>query len=211
MSIHSASALPSALSWLPTWSVLQKLRTCLPVAVKPNGPVYCCGAPLSTRYCVRPTPERASAADRVTSTLSAYQPLPDGCATLAEVFGAARSIRMPDTVLVVVLPALSVHVADADRFEPSPVTVLGAGDPATPEPPSVQAHVTVTSSRLHPVVLGVPMSAGAVLSTFTPVTFAVALLPAASVAVPVAVWFAPSPSVCVPVQLSTPDSASPHS
>jgi hypothetical protein len=109
------------------------------------------------------------------------------------------------------LPALSVHVADADRFAPSPVTVLGGGEPAAPEPPSVHTHVTVTSSRLQPVVLGVPVSAGAVLSTLTPVTLAVALLPAASVAVPVAVWSAPSPSVCVPVQVSTPDSASEHS
>ena len=135
----------------------------------------------------------------------------NGWATLAVVFGAARSIRMPDTVVVVVLPALSVHVADAARFAPSPVTMLGAGVAVTPEPPSVHTQVTVTSALLQPVALGVPVSAGPVLSTLTPVTLAVALLPAASVAVPVAVWFAPSPSVCAAVQLSTPDSASVHS
>jgi hypothetical protein len=41
-------------------------------------------------------------------------------------------------------------------------------------------------------VVGAPVSVGAVLSTLIPLTVAVAVLPATSIAVPVTDWFAPS-------------------
>src|SRR5690242_18125817 len=59
-------------------------------------------------------------------------------------------------------------------------------------------------------VVAAPLSAGAVSSTLMAVMLALALLPAASVAVPLDVWFAPSPSVLAAGQLSIPESASPQ-
>src|SRR5919112_929038 len=100
---------------------------------------------------------------------------------------------MPDTVVVVLLPALSVQVAVADRFAPSPVTVLTAGSAAGPEPVSVQVQATVTSSLVQPLVLGMP------------VTPAEPVLPAASTAVPPADWLAPAPSTSDFEQASIPE------
>src|SRR5205085_1940755 len=81
---------------------------------------------------------------------------------------------MPETVLVAVLPALSVQVALEERLAPSPVT----------------------ASLYHPAPFGARSGAalivGAVLSMLTTAVL-VAELPALSVAVPETCW--PSPSV----------------
>src|SRR5688572_340784 len=120
---------------------------------------------------------------------------------------------MPETLAVAQLPARSQTVALAERLAPSPVTVLAAGQaPASPDSISEQVHWTTTSPLYQPLpfgaVVAVPLRLGAVLSTLMPATVAMALLPAASTAVPVADWPAPSPSVCGAVQVSMPESAS---
>src|SRR6266704_1864870 len=78
-----------------------------------------------------------------------------------------------------------------------------------PESASAHDHVTVTSPVCQPLAK-VPVSTGAVLSTLMPVTPSEAELPAASVAVPLADWFAPSPRSVAAGQVAVPDSASAH-
>ena len=85
------------------------------------------------------------------------------------VLGAARSIWMPVTVLVVLLPALSVQVAVEERLEPSPSTTSSEGAAATFDSASVQVQSTVTSPVCQPLA-NEPLRTGAVLSTLTPVT-----------------------------------------
>ena len=68
---------------------------------------------------------------------------------------------------------------------------------ATPEPaPSLQLNPTVTGPLYQPaLLLGVvaaPVMVGAVVSMLIPVTVNDVWLPAASVAVPVTLWFWPS-------------------
>src|SRR6266511_1476789 len=100
------------------------------------------------------------------------QPLAGEIGLITVVAGALPSILIPATVLVAVLPALSVQVADDDRFAPSPVTTWFAGPVATPERASVQDQVTVTSPVCQP--LGTTaLSTGAVLSTLIPLSVAV--------------------------------------
>src|SRR4051794_5700289 len=106
---------------------------------------------------------------------------------------------MPLTDAPVALPALSLTVADADKASPSPVTVLAAGQaPSRPDSESEHVHCTVTSPLYQPAPFGAvvvaPLSDGSVSSTFMPFTVVDALLPAASIAVPLADWPAPSPS-----------------
>ena len=72
-------------------------------------------------------PERLSLGDSVKLTSALYHPLVRSPDTEAAVVGAVRSIWMPLTVVVVVLPAWSVHVAVADRLPPSPATLESAG------------------------------------------------------------------------------------
>ena len=81
---------------------------------------------------------------------------------LAVIVGAVREMSIPLNVVVAELPAWSVHVPATDWFEPALVTVTlnglvpaGAlwlalvdaemGVPPSPEPPSVQEKLTVTS------------------------------------------------------------------
>src|SRR5207244_10739733 len=116
-----------------------------------------------------------------------YRPLASGSGAAAVVVGAVRSIWMPLTVLVAMLPALSVQVAVEDRLAPSPVTVSAAGCATGPDSASVHDHVTVTSPVCQPVG-NEAVSVGGGLSTLTPVTPALALLPAMSVAGPRAHW-----------------------
>ncbi len=126
---------------------------------------------------------------------------------------------MPLTVRGVMCPALSLTEALADRFAPSPSTVLGVGQgPARPEPPlSLHDQATVTSWLTQPVWLGVPMSVGGVLSTLMPLTLSLALLPAASVTEPLTLCAVPSPSTTgsgqsvPPWAMPIPDRLSPHS
>src|SRR5207302_201331 len=78
---------------------------------------------------------------------------------------------------------------------------------ATPERASVQDQVTSTSPVCQPPSKEA-VRTGAVLSTLMPVTVSEALLPAASVAVPVADWSVPSPRTFGAETVATPDSES---
>ena len=153
------------------------------------------------------TPDRLSLASRVKLTSALYHPLVRSPATEAAVVGAVRSIWMPLTVVVVLLPALSVQVAVADRLPPSPVTIESPGWAAGPDNGSVQVQSTVTSPVCHPLE-NEPLSTGAVLSMLMPETVSLAELPAASVAVPVTDWLAPSASTLSAVFEATPDRSS---
>src|SRR4051794_14443818 len=152
-------------------------------------------------YQVRSTPERVSAPVSETVGPDLYQPLLLSTGgRLTVVVGAVRSTRMPVTLAVVELPALSLTVASAPRSAPSPVTVLFAGQPPSiPERSSEQVQCTVTSPLYQPVpfgpVVAAPVSTGAVLSTLMPVTVYEAVLPAASETSPEADWSVPSPRV----------------
>src|SRR3954452_21163378 len=123
---------------------------------------------------------------------------------------------MPDTVLVVTFPALSLTDSLAERFTPSPAIVLSAGPaPSMPESESDAVQWTFTSPEYQPsgfgLVVGAPVSVGALLSMFTPLSGFVARLSALSTAVPVTCRLAPSADstwVPPPVQLLSPDSAS---
>src|SRR5207248_11114675 len=111
------------------------------------------------------------------------------------------SMWMPATVVVRALPARSWTVAVAPRLLPSPETTLSAGhEPAMPDSTSLHVQWTTTLLSYQPSVfgpvVGAPERSGRVLSTSMPLTVAVALFPAASVAVPEAVWPCPSLSVC---------------
>src|SRR4051794_9830063 len=89
----------------------------------------------------------------------------------AVVVGAVRSILMPSTVAVATFPALSLTEADAERFEPSPLTTVSAGQATTPDRVSAQVQWTVTSFENQPFAFGVlttaPMIVGVVSSTLT--------------------------------------------
>src|SRR5215218_8531165 len=98
---------------------------------------------------------------------------------------------MPVTVLVTVLPATSAQLAVADRLSPSPDTTVSAGWPAAPDRASVQVQATATSPVCQPLEKP-PVRTGSVVSTSTPLTPALVLLPAPSVTVALALWFGPS-------------------
>src|SRR3954447_14985967 len=152
-------------------------------------------------------PDRLSWPFRVTVTGLPYQPLGGGAGTSPVVVGAVRSMSMPVTVLVVVLPAWSVQLVVADRLAPSPLTTLSDGSAAGPDTASVQDQLTVTLSVCQPRS-NVPVRVGAVLSTLILLTPAVLLFPAASVTVAEALWFSPSPRKSGFGVAATPDSAS---
>src|SRR3982751_5415953 len=97
------------------------------------------------------TPERLSVAVNFTVTSPVCQPV----GALAVVVGSCRSILMPLTVAPVVLPALSVTEAPAERLLPSPVSVLSAGAaPARPDRASAAVQRTVTSPLYQPLPFG---------------------------------------------------------
>src|SRR5690348_10468626 len=130
---------------------------------------------------------------------------------MAFVTGTARSILIPDTVVVVELPARSVTVAEADRLSPSPVTVESAGHvPSMPDRASEHVQWTTTSPRYHPPAFGwvvtAPVRTGLVLSMSMPPTVVESLLPARSVAVPLTDWFAPWERVDALLQSAIPES-----
>src|SRR4051794_15453526 len=131
---------------------------------------------------------------------------------VADVADAVRSIMMPSTRAAAVWPARSLTDAEADRLRPSPVTTESAGQPTTPDRLSAQVQWIVTSPLNQPFAFGLPITVpeivGAVVSTLTTGVVTDALLPAASVAVASAVWFAPSPNGCASSCVFTPDSAS---
>src|SRR5207249_54953 len=120
---------------------------------------------------------------------------------------------IPETVVLVLLPALSVAVPVADWAAPAALRVIGLVQLAIPERTSEQRKLAVTSLLFQPLALAaglrLPLIAGPVLSMLIPETVALALLPALSVAVPVTLWLAPSAlSVTSGGQLAIPESAS---
>jgi hypothetical protein len=168
------------------------------------------------------TPERLSVQVKSTVTESLYQPAAFAAVVaLPPTTGAVRSILMPLTEADLVLPALSLMLADAPRLLPSPVMVLFAGWVAgsTPDRPSSPVHATLTSPLYQPAPLAAvvvaPTSDGAVLSMLMSLIVVELLLPAMSWASPWTFWSAPSlltfwfgPQPTTP---SRPESASEHS
>src|SRR5437879_10615414 len=119
---------------------------------------------------------------------------------------------IPETVVLALLPALSVAVPLDDWPLPS-ASVSSAVQLWIPESVSEQLKCTVTSLLFQPAALGVvvaaPLIVGAVLSMLIPETVVLVLLPALSVAVPVADWAAPAAlRVIGLVQLAIPESTS---
>jgi hypothetical protein len=74
-------------------------------------------------------------------------------------------------------------------------TTIGAGQLTTPERASPQVKLTVTLELFQPAALVAGASAGVIVGgvlSILSVTLVLALLPAASVAVPETIWLAPS-------------------
>src|SRR5207253_2980946 len=103
---------------------------------------------------------------------------------------------IPETVVLALVPALSVAVPVADWAAPAALRVIGLVQLAIPERTSEQRKLAVTSLLFQPLALAaglrLPLIAGPVLSMLIPETVALALLPALSVAVAVARGVAPS-------------------
>ena len=99
------------------------------------------------------------------------------------------------TLVEAVFPALSVAVPLKVWPAPAVETVIGDGHIAVPESASVQVKVMVAGAVTTPPAPGAGVMAaeivGAVSSIFR-VVLALAVCPAASVAVVVMTWFAPS-------------------
>jgi hypothetical protein len=127
------------------------------------------------------------------STTSAVSPLHQSFTAVqllfAVVVGAVPSTLMPPTVLPALrLPATSRAGSLVTLWlAPSPFTTLLVGQYATPDRLSLQPKSTVTSSRYQPLVglvVGSPVTTGAVRSILSPVTLAgVLVLPARSLIV----------------------------
>src|SRR5207249_1423353 len=118
-----------------------------------------------------------------------YQPAAMGEVVAAPlIVGAVLSMLIPETVVLALLPALSVAVPVDDWPVPS-ASVASAEELLVPEEVSAELEGTVVTLLFHPPaageVVGVPLIVGAVLSMLIPETVALALLPALSVAVPV--------------------------
>src|SRR5438309_11694137 len=98
---------------------------------------------------------------------------------------------IPETVVLVLLPALSVAVPVADWAAPAALRVIGLVQLAIPERTSEQRKLAVTSLLFQPLALARSeerrVVAGSVLSMLIPETVELALLPALSVVVPVTV------------------------
>jgi hypothetical protein len=131
--------------------------------------------------------------DTVTSEL--FHPAALGAGAGVAITDKGASCTLSVTLVDVVFPALSV--ADPLKTCPAPavVTLIGAGHTAMPESPSEQLNVTTAGAVTTPFAPGtgaiVAVMAGGVLSMFS-VVLALAVCPAASVAVALMTWFAPS-------------------
>src|SRR6266498_3384282 len=104
---------------------------------------------------------------------------------------------MPVTVSSAVLPARSSQVPVADWSAPSSDTVWVTALWSRSDTLSVQSHVTVTSELFQPAPFASGLwswnvMSGGVLSMLMPLTVAVFVLSALSVAVPLTDWFVPS-------------------
>src|SRR5215211_4467944 len=106
-------------------------------------------------------------------------------------------MSMPSTVAADVLPARSVHERSTDWSMPSLLSVSAGGDDATPERPSSQSHVTVTSVLFQPASLPAvrdDVRFGTVMSMLMPPNVAGEVLPAMSAHCAEAVRSTPSVS-----------------
>jgi hypothetical protein len=134
---------------------------------------------------------------KVIVTLWLYQPLwSAGRSGVAVTVGGVLSMLIPLAVAEALLPALSVQDPVADWPAPSVEIVTGGSQASIPERASVPLKVTTTSVLFQPFPFGAGAAAaetlGGVRSMSMPVWVSEAVLPAWSVQVPVADWFAPS-------------------
>src|SRR5207245_4921728 len=141
-------------------------------------------------------PESVSAQMKCAVTSLLYQPAALGEGVAAPlIVGAVLSMLIPETVVLALLPALSSAVPLADWAAPSALRVIGLVQLAIPERTSEQRKLAVTSLLFQPLALAaglrLPLIVGAVLSMLT-LAFALALLQALSVAVPLTLWLATS-------------------
>src|SRR6476469_2626761 len=125
------------------------------------------------------------------------------------VLGAVRSILTGALVADRSLPARSLTEELAVRLAPWPWMTLSAGAaPSMPERLSSDVQWIATLSLYQPAafgpVVGAPLRVGAVVSMLMPLTVASAVLPAASVAVPLTDCALPSPRVDGAGQLAMP-------
>src|SRR6478672_11062294 len=143
-------------------------------------------------HCSGGTPP-AHTKETVTSEL--FHPAAFGAGAAMAVTESGANCTLNVTLVEAVFPALSV--ADPLNTCPAPavVTVIGAGQTSTPESPSLQANVmtagAVTTLFAPGTGATVAVITGAVLSMFS-VVLALAVCPAASVAVELMTWLAPS-------------------
>src|SRR5205814_1961787 len=104
---------------------------------------------LTTPLCTVPT---SPFDENVTTTFALFHPLAfaGGAALTVGGLGAVRSMLIPLTLADELLPAWSVQLPLALWFAPSALMLTGAVLEATPEPPSLQAKVTITGWFVHP-------------------------------------------------------------
>jgi hypothetical protein len=113
--------------------------------------------------------ESASFPVKVTVTLVLFQPFALAAGVgVALAVGAVLSMLIPLTVVLAVLPALSVAAPLADCPAPSVEMVCGAAHDAMPEVASLHVNATVTSCLYQPFAFGAdvadPLMVGAVAS-----------------------------------------------
>ena len=136
-------------------------------------------------------PDMPSVQFQVSTTFVLFQPLAFGSVRPTnKIAGKVLSILTPALVADAVLPALSVHVPDADCPTPSTLSVTGVVHESIPDKLSVPLGVTVTLVLFHPLPFAAgdatTVVSGGVLSILIPVTVAAAELPARSVQEPLA-------------------------
>src|SRR2546428_11882169 len=135
-----------------------------------------------------------------------YQPAALGVVVATPlIVGAVLSILIPETVVLFLLLIRPPPRSPLFPSAPPVRCVASAAQLWIPESVSAQLKRTVTSFLYQPAALGevvaAPLIIGAAFSMLMPATAVLVLLPALSVAVPVADWPAPaSLSVTAPVQ-----------
>ena len=131
----------------------------------------------------------------VTVTLELFQPAAFGAGeSTAVIAGPTTGWIFNVTLAELEFPALSVAVPVTTCPAPIVVCVIGEGQLATPDKPSVQVNVTVALPKLIPPTgVGVTTAViiGGVSSRFT-LTLVLAVAPDESTTVPLTCWFAPS-------------------
>jgi hypothetical protein len=95
-------------------------------------------------------PDRLSVHMNETVTFELFQPLALGAGVAVATMPGADLSKFTVTVVVAVLPALSVVVPGTDWFAPSVNSVVGPGHEVVPDSASLHVKVTVTSELFHP-------------------------------------------------------------